>query len=418
MDKVLAKARSGMIAALDVGTTKICCFIARNTRPGGLRVIGVGHQAAAGTRGGEIIDMEAVESAILSAVHSAETMAGERVREVFVNVSGGRPQSSTVGARITVAGNEVSSADLRRVLDECRHRANGDGRAMIHSIPIGYAVDANAGIRDPRGMFGQSLGVDMHFVTASAGAMRNLKTCLSSCHLSIAGQVVTPYASALACLVEDEMRLGVTLVDMGGGATTLAGFADGDLVYTAMVPVGGMHVTNDIAIGLNTQISHVERIKALYGSAVHVAGDEEQVIDVPMLGEEDDGGHHQVPRAELVNVIRPRLEETFELVRARMEASGMPTAASQRVVLTGGASQLQGARELAATVLERPVRLGRPLKINGLAEATGGPAFSTCAGLLRYAALNRPAEPVSAAAAPGSSKSFISRMGVWLRENF
>ena len=418
MDKALAKPRNGIIAALDVGTTKVCCFIAKLDADAGLKVTGVGHQAAIGTRGGDIIDMEAIENCIVSAVHTAETMAGERIRDVFVNVSCGRPQSKTIGARISVAGNEVSSADLRRVLEECRHRGNGGGRATIHSIPIGYAVDTNAGIRDPRGMYGETLAVDMHFVTAASGPIRNLRTCLANCHLEVAGEVVTPYASALACLVDDETRLGVTLIDMGGGSTTIAGFAEGELVYTAAVPVGGTHVTKDIAIGLNAPVNHVERIKALYGAAVATSGDDAQAIDVPVMGEEDGGAHNQVPRSELVSIIRPRLEETFELVRDCLDESPMPPTASRRVVLTGGASQLQGVRELAGEVLDRPVRLGRPLKINGLAEATGGPAFSTCAGLLKFGAVSRAGDAVKISRQPADSKGFIGRMGVWWRENF
>lgn len=418
MEKALAKPRSGMIAAVDVGSTKVCCFIARHDGAAGLRVVGVGHQAAVGTRAGEIIDMEAVETSILGAVHGAERMADERVREVFVNLSCGHPKSKILGATIPVAGNEVSSADVRRVLEECRHGANGDGRALIHSFPVGYVVDASTRIRDPRGMCGESLGVDMHFVTAAAAPVRNLATCLAGCRLEIADRVVTPYASALACLADDEMQLGVTLVDMGGATTTVAAFSDGRLAYTGAVPVGGIHVTNDLAIGLNAPVDHVERIKALYGSALSSPSDAQQMIDVPVWGEEDDGVQNQIPRAELVAIIRPRLEETFELVRDHLAAAGLPNAATRRVVLTGGASQLQGMRELATAMLERPVRMGRPTKVSGLAESAGGPAFSTCAGLLRYGALNGAADSVKEAGGKPESGRLFGRMGEWLRENF
>lgn len=418
MDRALPIARGRAIAALDIGSTKVCCFIARVDERTGLRVVGIGHQAAAGTRGGDIIDMEAVENCVLSAVHTAETMCGERIRDVYVNVSCGRPRSRTMAAQINVAGNEISSADVRRVLDECRQQANGDGRAAIHSIPIGYSVDGSNGIRDPRGMYGDRLGVDVLFVTAAAGSVRNLKTCLAGCRLNIAGQVISPYASALACLVEDEMRLGVTLIDMGGGATSIAAFADGALVYTGSVPVGGVHVTNDVAIALNAPVNHVERIKALYGSATPGEADEQQLIDVPIVGEEGDSAFTQVPRAELVSIIRPRLEETFEMVRDRVEASDVPASARRRIVLTGGASQLQGLRELATAMLDRPVRMGRPLKVTGLAESTGGPAFATCAGLLKYGATHGRAEPAKEAVDLGSYRGLITRMGEWLRENF
>ena len=288
MDKGLARTRGGLIAALDVGTTKVCCFIARMNGNGELQVIGIGHQSAHGMRAGAIIDMEAVETSVLAAVHGAETMAGERIRAAFVNVTGGRPGSRTVNAEIAVAGSEISHGDVRRVLEECHEQANGVERTLIHSIPVGYAVDGTRGIRDPRGMHGERLGVDIHMVSASSGAVRNLATCLSGCRIDVRGYVVSPYASALACLVEDEMNLGVTVVDMGGGTTTVAGFVDGELVYTDFLPIGGQHVTSDIALGLNTPVSHAERLKALYGSAVPSPHDEQQTIDVAVMGEPDE----------------------------------------------------------------------------------------------------------------------------------
>lgn len=418
MDKPLSKPRNGIVAALDVGTTKVCCFIARLDANGEPKVIGLGHHAAAGTRGGAIVDMEAVENSVLSAVHSAETMAGERIRQVYVNLSGGQPSSRLVDAQISVAGNEISQADIRRVLDECRQRANGVERRLIHSIPIGYAVDGNRGIRDPRGMYGDSLAVDIHMVTATPGAVHNLNACLVACELEPAAFVVTPYASALSCLVDDEMNLGVTVIDMGGGGCTIAAFDDGELIHTDAIPVGGNHVTSDIALGLNTPVNHAERIKALYGSAVPSPSDDRQVIDVPVMGEEDSAAPNQVPRSLLVSVIQPRLEETFEMLRDRLECGALPANAARRIVLTGGASQLQGMRELAAAVLDRQVRTGRPLRFAGLAQSTSGPAFATCAGLLKYGALHQLAEPASEPAEMEVNAGVLRRMGAWLRENF
>jgi len=266
-------------------------------------------------------------------------------------------------------------------------------------------------------MCGQRLGGLMHVVTAHAGAVRNLETVIGRCHLNVEGLAVAPYVAGLACLVDDEMDLGVTVIDMGGGTTSFAVFADGHLVHTDSVPVGGSHVTNDIARGLSTPVAHAERMKTLYGTAIASSADEREVIDVPLVGEEDQTQSNHVPKSILTGIIRPRLEETFELVRSRLEASGFDKVAGRRVVLTGGASQLQGVRELSALILDKQVRMGKPLRIAGLSDQTGGPAFSTCAGLIAYA-LNRHAEallPAAAAAKPTGGPFMILR---WVKEHF
>jgi len=412
----MAVGRHGFIAALDVGTTKVCCFIARTDAPG-IRVIGIGHQVSRGLRGGAIVDMEAAEESIRAAVDAAERMAGETIREVYVNLSGGRPASHTVGVEVSIAGHEVGESDIRKVLEHGRARNEPGERQVVHAMPVGYTIDGSRGIRDPRGMYGERLGVNMHVVTAATGPLRNLATCVERCHLGISSLVVSPQASGLACLVEDEMDLGVTLVDMGGGTTTLGVFYDGGLVHTDSIPVGGTHVTNDIARGLSTPMVHAERMKTLYGSAIASAADENEIIDVPQVGETEQHSANHVPRSILVGIIKPRIEETLELVRERLQRSGFDKTAGRRVVLCGGASQLQGVRELAGRVLDKQVRMGRPIRVSGLAEATGGPAFATCAGLLSYAlrtgeAAERLGQPEEA------TGGRIARIGQWLRANF
>jgi cell division protein FtsA len=413
--------RSGTVAALDVGSSKICCFIARLDEDGRPRVTGIGHQVSRGVRSGTIIDMEQAEAVILSAVHAAEEMAGETIQEVIVNLSGGYPASQTVGVEVQIAGHEIGDGDLRRVLEQgSMVDANGE-RRLIHSIPIRYSIDGSSGIRDPRGMFGERLGVDMHVVTAQAGAVRNLANCIARCHLEIGALVVSPYAAGLASLVDDERDLGVTVIDMGGGATTISVFFDGNVVYTDIVPVGGAHVTNDIARGLSTPLAHAERLKTLYGNCMLSPSDEREMITVPLVGEEDAVEGNTIARSMLVGIIQPRLEETFELVRQRLEQSGFDKIAGRRVVLTGGASQLAGLRELASGVLDKQVRMGRPIRIAGLAEATGGPAFATAAGLLVYAqqAFRRlPRTEAHHQTQQGEAAGFIGRLGNWLRVNF
>ncbi|MFZ2868755.1 cell division protein FtsA [Zavarzinia sp.] len=413
----MAAARNALIAALDVGTTKVACFIGRIDATGQVRVIGIGHHASRGMRSGTVTDMEATEHAIRAAVETAERTAGETIRDVFVSFSGGLPQSHTIGVEVSIAGHEVGDSDIRKVLEQGnRVRAEAPDRELIHAIPVGYTIDGSRGIKDPRGMFGERLGVNIHVVTAQSGPIRNLSVCISRAHLGVSGIVLAPYASALACLVEDEMDLGITLIDMGGGATSIAVFYDGSLVHTAVLPIGGGHVTNDIARGLLTPTAHAERMKTLFGSAVPGANDDREVIDVPQMGESDHGAANHVPRSVLNGIIRPRIEETFELVRNHLRDSGFDKVGGRKVVLTGGASQLQGVRELAAGVLDKQVRMGRPIRLSGLAESTGGPSFATAAGLLAYAAR----APIEAVLGPDDTGGTgrVRRIGRWLKQNF
>lgn len=413
----MAVSRSGLIAALDVGSSKVCCFIAR-ADGGTLRVIGIGHQLSRGLRNGNVIDMDAAEQSIRAAVETAERMCGETIRDVYVSINAGSPQSLTVGVEVAIDGHEVTEHDVGLVLDQGRRHEHPGDREIIHSIPVGYTIDGSRGIKDPRGMACERLGVNMHIITAGAGPLRNLSTCVARGHLRIAGRVVAPFAAGLACLVEDEMDLGVTLIDMGGGTTSLAVFYDGQLVHVDVVPLGGAHVTNDIARGLSTPLAHAERLKTLYGTVLPSPSDDTETIDVPQVGETDEHAHNQVPRSILTGIIKPRLEETIEQVRERLAQSGFEKLAGRRVVLTGGACQLQGVRELSARILDKQVRLGRPIRVGGLAEATGGPAFSACAGLLSYAQQQGAERMIRLPEPEPAPNSAVARIGRWLRANF
>jgi cell division protein FtsA len=411
------RARGSVITALDIGTTKICCFIARveDDKP---RVLGIGHQISRGVRNGRIVDLEAAGLSVLNAVHAAEQMAGETIGEVVANLSGGFAASRIIRAEIGITGREITDGDMRRVLEHGYLLRDPGDRQVIHSVPVGFSVDDSRGIRDPRGMLGERLGVNMHVVTASAASVRNHSSAIGRSHLEVDAFVVSPYASGLSCLVEDEIGLGVTVIDMGGGTTTIGVFFDGNLIFADYVPVGGCHVTNDIARGLSTPIAHAERMKTLFGSAISSSTDEREMIAVPQIGEEEEGNVNHVPKSLLVGIIAPRIEEIFELVRNRLEASGFDKVAGRRVVLTGGACQLHGAREFAGLILDKQVRIGRPQRVAGLAEATGGPAFATTAGLLHFA-LSERAE-VSGARRPVASppSGVFGRLGHWLRQNF
>ena len=409
-------ARNDVITALDIGSTKICCFIAELGENGRARVIGIAHHASQGIKSGAIVNMEDAQNAVIGAVNAAEQMAGTTIRNAFVNVSCGAPTNGEIDLQTSVGGSAIGDNEMRKLFGEAKFKGEAPDRAMIHSIPIGYKIDGSNGVRNPRGMNGQTLGVHIRTVSVAANAIRNLDACVNHCHLDISGHVVSPYASGLACLVEDETDLGVTVIDMGGGTTSFAVFFDGALAFTDSIPVGGLHITNDIARGLSTPIGHAERLKTLHGSTLPSPTDERDIIDAPQIGEEEEGTINRVPKSFIVSIIAPRIEETFELVRARLDASGVDKAAGRRVVLTGGASQLTGERELASQMLDKQVRLGRPLGVSGLAEATGGPAFATGAGLLSYAADNR--GEVRPVRVTKSSSSPLGRFVGWIRDHF
>ncbi|MDD3020455.1 MAG: cell division protein FtsA [Alphaproteobacteria bacterium] len=415
--------KGSVIAALDIGSSKIACFIGRVRDDGGnIDVIGLGHQASHGIKSGTVIDLDSAESAIRQAVHAAEKMAsdvtkGYPLREVIVNVPGIHTQSKLMSMGVQIMGEAVTDNDIRRALAKAQDQAIGHDVELIHTIPTAYRIDGHEGIREPRGLFGQHLDVDVHMVTGSMGPLRNMASCIQSSHLDITALCSAPYASGLACLVEDEMDMGCVVVDMGGGTTSIAVFYGKELIYTDAIPVGGQHVTNDIAKGLTTSVHSAERMKALYGSAIATATDDKDLIDVHPLGEEDHIQPNHVPRSYLVSIIAPRLEETLELVRARLNDSGLGPIAGRRVVLTGGASQMPGLRELAQKYLEKQVRLGRPIRMPGLADAVSGPAFSTTAGLLHYV-IERGDEMPAEIMANVEAGNMWQRVKMWLRENW
>lgn len=409
-----AVARQRVFAVLDVGSSKVACFIgikevSKTGSPMPVRVIGIGHQVCHGLKGGAVVDMDHVEHSIRAAVDTAERMADVHVQDVIVNVSIQGLRSEACYGLMNIDGREVVDADVTRVLSDSVAAANETGLEVIHAIPVGYKVDGSSNISHPAGMFGDELRVDVNLVATAPGPLRNLRACVERCHLGVTRFVASPLASGLACLVEDEMDLGVTLIDMGGGTTTVSVFADGALQFTGVVPVGGQAVTNDLARVLQTPVEHAERMKVFYGSAFDGPNDGKEMIRVPQVGEEDDEEGHTVPRAMLTQIIRPRLEETFELVQRMIEANPKARIASRGAVLTGGASQLSGSKELAGRILDKQMRLGRPTKLTGLADVTRGPAFSTAAGLLSFSA-NPPAD-VAYRPAKASILPFESRLG-------
>ncbi|MBM3468650.1 MAG: cell division protein FtsA [Alphaproteobacteria bacterium] len=417
------KNRKEIFAALDIGTSKVCCAIAkienRTHEKGGevLRLIGVGHQSSKGIKGGHIVDLEALEDSILNAVHSAEQMAGQTISEVCINLPASSVQSQTFESHVSIANQTVDETHIRRLLTIGRNAQISEDQQIIHALPISYSIDNTHGIHDPRGMVGNQLSVTIHLVTVPKMLIRNFQNCIGRCHLDISNFVVTPYASGLSTLVDDELTLGATVIDMGGGTTTIASFLDGTLIHIDSLPIGGAHVTSDIARGISTPLVQAERLKTLYGTVVLSSSDERESIVVPQLGENQEPQTHQISKSMLTHIVRARIEETLELIWKRIASTGMDRLVCQRIILTGGGSQLPGIREMAATLWGRQVRQGQPLGVIGASDFATNPMFSTCAGLLQYSwrdyTGSQNTVPLESAPA-----HFWQRVATWVKENF
>lgn len=428
--KPVSPKRAAVVAALDIGTSKIVCMIARlqpqapqdvlRRRSHGVRVLGFAHTAAAGMKGGGVVDLIAAEQMVRTAIDIAETSAGLQLESVVVSLSGGRLGSERFVADIELSGGVVGDGDIARVLAAASRHSVRDGRAVLHSLPIGYAVDAATGIREPRGMLGHRFGVDMHMVTAEVATVRNLMLTVERSHLGIEAMVASPYVAGLSVLADDEADLGAAVIDLGAGTTSLAVYAGGRFVHADGFALGGQHVTMDLARGLNARIADAERIKAIYGSVLLGGSDERDMITVPPVGDDEREPPQFVSRAALTRIIKPRVEEILEMVRDRLKASPFAAEPRGRVVLTGGGSQLSGVVELAARILKRPARIGRPLGLAGLPEAAKGPAFAVAAGLLVYpqAAHLEHFEPRRTRQLMTGTGGYMARVGRWLRESF
>jgi cell division protein FtsA len=428
--KPVSPRRSALVAALDIGSSKIACLIARlrpqspqqalTRRTHTIEVMGFGHAAARGMKSGGVINLAQAEEAIRQAVDAAERMAAVEIEAVVLPVSSGRLASEQFGADVDIVGSGVSEGDIARVLAAGNRHSQRDGRAVLHSLPIGYSIDGAEGVRDPRGMLGSRFGVDMHVATTDIAAARNLMLAVERCHLSVEAMVAAPYVAGLAVLADDEADLGAAVIDMGAGTTTMAVFSGGRFVHADGFALGGQNVTMDIARGLSARVADAERIKTLYGSVLAGGLDERDMITVPPINEDEREQTQFVSRAQLVQIIKPRVEEILEMVRDRLAASAFAAEPRGRVILTGGASQLAGLPDLAARILGRPVRIGRPLGISGLPDAAKGAAFAVVAGLSVYpqAAQFEHFEPRGRRYPGTGTGGYFARVGRWLRESF
>ena len=389
MNKKSHKVKQNLITALDIGTSKIYCLIAQIEPNQKLKIIGMGHHCAQGVKAGAIIDIEEATHSISSAVHDAEQSAGETIKDVIVNISSGKPVSKMIETHLQINGREIETTDIKNILEISRYHPLSDDRTLIHSIPIDYNIDGNSGIKDPCGMFAQKIEANIHIITAATSAIRNLATCISRAHLNISAGVLSSYASGLSCLTKDERELGVTLIDLGAGSTKISIFSDNKLIFTDTIPIGGNHITNDIARGLGTPVAHAERLKTLHGHALSASFDENIVLDVPQIGEDQYSTTGPISKSILVGIIQPRVEEIFELVRNRFKKNNLDKISGRHVALTGGASLMPGIRDVAAMILNKQVRMARPSGFSGTSSNEMAPSYSTVCGLLNYAFQNK-----------------------------
>lgn len=429
--KPLPSKKAHIVSVLDIGSTKVVCMIGRLTprdpsevlpgRTHKIEIIGIGHQKSRGIKSGVISDLDALESVIRNAVDTAERQAKLTVDSLIVNVSAGRLQSDIYTASIDLGGQEVDAEDVKKVLVAACQQSQRNDRAVLHSLPTGFSLDGERGVGDPISMFGETLGVDMHVLTAERMAIKNIELCVNRAHLSVEGMVATPYASGLAALVDDELELGCAAIDMGGGMTTISVFAESKLVHADAIGLGGHHVTTDLARGLSTRIEEAERIKVMHGSAISNSSDDRELISVPPISDDDHEQPGQIPRGLIGKIVRARVEETLELIRDRIRASGFSPIVGKRVVLTGGAAQLPGLPDLAKHILARNVRIGRPMGVKGLPPAAKGPAFSTAVGLLIYpqfADIEIHAADHGVLSALSGGNGRIARVSQWLKSSF
>ncbi|WP_292952761.1 MULTISPECIES: cell division protein FtsA [unclassified Neptuniibacter] len=410
---------NNMIVALDIGTSKVLCLVGEIGIDGTIEIIGIGSHPSRGLKKGVVVNIESTVSSIQRAVEEAELMAGCKIHSVTVGIAGSHINSLNSHGIVAVRDREVTDYDLDRVIDAARAVAIPADQKILHILPQEYEIDSSEGIKEPLGMSGVRLEAKVHLVTGSVNAAQNIEKCVRRCGLEVDGLVLEQLASSYSVLTEDEKELGVCMVDIGGGTSDISIFTGGSIRHTAVIPIAGDQVTNDIAMALRTPTQHAEEIKIKYACALAQLAAGNETVKVPGVG---DRPARDLSRQALAEVVEPRYEELFSLIQAELRRSGFEDLVAAGVVLTGGTSKMEGAIELAEEIFHMPVRLATPHGARGMEDILGSPVYATGMGLLQYAQhdhVGGSAESSGQELVPVVAQmSVLEKMKAWFKSNY
>lgn len=403
-----------MLVGLDIGTSKIVCIVGEMNADGAIEIVGLGSHPSRGLKKGVVVNIESTVQSIRRAVEEAELMAGCTIHSVYAGIAGSHIQSLNSHGIVAVRDREVTAADIERVIDAAQAVAIPQDQRILHVLPQEYVVDNQEGIKEPVGMSGVRLEAKVHLVTGAVNAAQNIERCVQRCGLQTDAIILEQLASSYSVLTDDERELGVCLVDIGGGTTDIAIFTEGAIRHTAVIPIAGDQVTNDIAMALRTPTQHAEKIKIKYACALTQLAKADETIKVPSVGERPP---RDLSRQSLAEVVEPRYDELFTLIQAELRRSGFEDMVAAGIVLTGGTAKMEGVVELAEEIFHMPVRLARPQGVSGLTDVINNPIYSTAVGLLLFAAQqqtnsrkNMPPEE--------HQESYFSRLKDWIKDTF
>ncbi|HEC59866.1 MAG TPA: cell division protein FtsA [Methylophaga sp.] len=408
-----------LIVGLDIGTSKVVAIVAAPNLDSGpndnaLDIIGIGSHPARGMKKGVVVNIESTVQSIQRAIEEAELMAGCQIHSVYAGIAGSHIRSLNSHGTVAIRDKEVTQGDVDRVLDAAKAVHFPGDQQLLHVLPQEYIIDNQEGIREPIGMSGVRLEAKVHLITGAVSAAQNITKCIERCGLTVDGIILEQMASSLSVLEQDEKELGVCIVDIGGGTTDIAVFLDGAIRHTAVIPIAGDQVTNDIAVALRTPTQYAEEIKIKYACALRQLAREDETIEVPSVG---DRPPRQLSRQTLAEVVEPRYEELLMLVQAELRRSGFEPLLAAGVVLTGGSSKMEGVVELAEEVFHLPVRLGLPQHVGGLVDVIRNPIHSTGVGLLLFG--HQDGAKVRSETSTGDGfKSMLAKMKSWFQGNF
>ncbi len=403
-----------MIVGLDIGTSKVVAIVGQDTPDGSVEVIGIGSCPSKGLKRGVVVNIETTVQAIQRAIEEAELMAGCEIHSVYAGIAGSHIRSLNSHGIVAVREREVVQADIERVIDAAQAVAIPADQKILHILPQEFVIDNQEGIKEPLGMSGVRLEAKVHLVTCAVNAAQNIDKCVKRCGLDVDDIILEQLASSYAVLTDDEKELGVCVVDIGGGTTDMAIFTGGSIRHTAVIPIAGDQVTNDIAMALRTPTQNADEIKIKYACALTQLAGADETIKVPSVG---DRPPRDLSRQALAEVVEPRYEELFTLIQSELRRSGFEDLIAAGIVLTGGTSKMEGAVELAEEIFHMPVRLASPQGVTGLADVVNNPMYSTGVGLLMYG-LKQQGMGIVPSAKPEGEVSIIERLKNWIAGNF